>query len=53
MTAVYGAQIEKYRRLGLLKQEDGRVALTRRGISLSNTVMADFPAVSVREPISQ
>lgn len=39
---VYGGQVEKYRQTGLLKQEKGRIALTRRGISLSNMVMAEF-----------
>ena len=39
---VYGGQVEKYRQAGLLKQEKGRIALTRRGISLSNMVMAEF-----------
>ncbi|MFR6332776.1 MAG: hypothetical protein ACLUOI_31040 [Eisenbergiella sp.] len=42
LAEVYSEQIEKYRKLGLLKKENGRIALTRRGISLSNTVMADF-----------
>ena len=39
---IYGSVIEKYRRLGLLGECDGRIFLTRRGIHVSNTVMADF-----------
>jgi oxygen-independent coproporphyrinogen III oxidase len=39
---VYGSVIEKYQKLGLLEEEEGMIRLTRRGISLSNTVMADF-----------
>ncbi len=39
---VYGDVIRHYTDLGLLERENGRIRLTRRGISLSNTVMADF-----------
>ncbi|MCF0121881.1 MAG: oxygen-independent coproporphyrinogen III oxidase [Lachnospiraceae bacterium] len=39
---VYGKQIEKYWKAGLLKQERGRIFLTRRGLSLSNMVMSEF-----------
>lgn len=39
---VYGNVIRHYTELGLLEKNRGRIRLTRRGISLSNTVMADF-----------
>ena len=42
MEEVYGAVIEKHKKLGMLEEEEGRVRLTRRGISVSNGVMADF-----------
>ena len=32
----------KYSRMGLLKIEGDRIALTRAGISVSNPIMADF-----------
>ena len=40
--AVYGDIIRKHVREGLLKDENGRIALTERGLDLSNTVMCDF-----------
>lgn len=40
--SVYGKVIRNYRDKQLLKDENGRIFLTRRGISLSNLVMADF-----------
>lgn len=39
---VYGSTIRKYEAAGLLREEGGNLFLTRRGLSLSNTVMADF-----------
>lgn len=42
LETVYGPVLEKYFRLGLLGEKDGRVFLTRKGIHVSNTVMADF-----------
>ena len=42
MESVYGAVLRRYRELGLLKEERGRVALTDAGVDVSNTVMADF-----------
>ena len=39
---VYGEVIRKYQELGLLRKEAGRIRLTRKGIHVSNTVMADF-----------
>ncbi len=42
LNQVYGSVLAKYRKMGLLEEREGRIRLTRRGISLSNTVMADF-----------
>lgn len=42
MESVYGRTLEKYCSLGLLAEERQRVFLTRRGIHVSNAVMADF-----------
>ena len=39
---IYGRVIEKYIRQGLLERRNGRIFLTRRGIHVSNAVMADF-----------
>ncbi|MDD6208409.1 MAG: radical SAM family heme chaperone HemW [Clostridiales bacterium] len=39
---VYGKVIEKYRKLGLLKEQDGKIALTEAGISVSNIIFSDF-----------
>ena len=39
---VYGGVLKKYCADGLLKREGDRIALTARGLDLSNTVMADF-----------
>ncbi len=39
---VYGEVLRKHCADGLLKREDGRIALTARGLDLSNAVMADF-----------
>jgi len=39
---VYGAVIEKYLKLELLKFEGGRIFLTPRGMKLGNVVFADF-----------
>ncbi len=38
----YGKVLEKYTANGLLARENGRIALTARGLDLSNVVMADF-----------
>ena len=48
---VYEAVIRRHVRNGLLRQEDGRLMLTERGMDLANTVMADFllQAVSSHE----
>lgn len=42
MDAVYGAVLKKYLGLGLLKETNGRVFLTERGIDVSNAVFCDF-----------
>lgn len=39
---IYGAVIEKHKKLGLLEEADERIFLTRKGIHVSNPVMADF-----------
>lgn len=39
---IYGAVIEKYLKLELLKFEDGRIFLTPRGMKFGNVVFADF-----------
>lgn len=39
---VYGDVVSRYESAGLLERADGCVRLTRRGLSLSNVVMADF-----------
>lgn len=42
MENIYGEVLKKHRNLGLLEQKNGRIFLTRRGIHVSNGVMADF-----------
>lgn len=42
MEEIYGSVIKKYKALSLLAEEGGRIFLTREGIHVSNTVMADF-----------
>lgn len=39
---VYGKQIEKLRRMGLLEVQDDSVYLTEKGIDVSNTVFVEF-----------
>lgn len=39
---VYGDVLKKYEAMGLLLEEDGRIFLSREGIHVSNSVMADF-----------
>lgn len=39
---IYGEVLEKYKKQGLLLEEDGRVCLSRAGIHVSNAIMADF-----------
>lgn len=39
---IWPGVLEKYERYGLLEEKSGRLRLTREGISLSNTVMAEF-----------
>ena len=38
----YGAVLEKFLKLSLLQDDGERIWLTRRGIHVSNTVMAEF-----------
>lgn len=42
MEEIYGPVIRRYQNLQLLARENGRLFLTRAGIDVSNTVMADF-----------
>ncbi len=42
LTNIYGNVIKKYIQMGLLEQKEDRLFLTRRGISVSNPVLADF-----------
>ena len=42
MDSVYGKILEKYKRLSLLQEKDDRIFFTRKGIHVSNVVMADF-----------
>lgn len=39
---IYGDVLEKYKNLSLLTEENNRIFLTREGIHVSNTIMADF-----------
>lgn len=39
---IYGKVLEKYKKLELLEERGGRLRLTRRGISVSNPILADF-----------
>ena len=39
---VYGSVIRKYVEGGFLGEEKGRLYLTRKGISVSNPILADF-----------
>ena len=40
--SVYGSVIKKHEKEGLLVCENGRIRLTKRGLDVSNYVMADF-----------
>lgn len=42
LEAVYGNVLEQLQKQGLLKQQEGRVALTEAGISVSNYVLSEF-----------
>lgn len=39
---IYGEVLKKYESMGLLVEKDGRVFLSREGIHVSNSVMAEF-----------
>lgn len=40
--SVYGGVLRKYKSMGLLLEGDGRIFLSRKGIHVSNAVMAEF-----------
>ena len=40
--SVYGGVLRKYKSMGLLLEGDGRIFLSRKGIHVSNVVMAEF-----------
>lgn len=42
MESIYGEVLKKHFALGMLKKKNDRIFLTRRGIHVSNGVMADF-----------
>lgn len=42
LDSVYGDQIRKQIKLGLLERQDGKIRLTVHGIDVSNAVMAEF-----------
>jgi oxygen-independent coproporphyrinogen-3 oxidase len=42
LSEVYGSVIEKQEKLGLISQDEKRLWLTKRGIDVSNQVMADY-----------
>lgn len=42
VTTVYAREIAKMKELGLMAEADGRLFLTRRGVDVSNQVMAEF-----------
>ena len=39
---IYGNVLEKYEAMGLLREENGRIFLSREGIHVSNSVMSEF-----------
>ena len=39
---IYGEVLKKYFGMELLEKKDGKIFLTRKGIHVSNSVMADF-----------
>lgn len=42
LSEIYGNVIEKYSALGLIERKGDRIALTRKGIDVSNVIFADF-----------
>ena len=42
MESIYGDVLKKHLSIGMLEKKDGKVFLTRKGIHVSNGVMADF-----------
>lgn len=47
LSEIYGDVIEKYTRLDLLQKRGNNLSFTRRGISVSNTILADFLRTNV------
>ena len=42
MESIYGDVLKKHLSIGMLEKKEGRIFLTRKGIHVSNGVMADF-----------
>ena len=42
LESLFAGEIEKYQKLGLMQVEDGRLYLTREGLSVSNSILCDF-----------
>ncbi len=42
MDEIYGAVIARFVELGLMERANGRVRLSREGVSVSNAVMSEF-----------
>ena len=42
LDSIYGPVLEKYEKMGLMARKDGRIYLTREGISVSNRILAEF-----------
>ena len=40
--SIYGDVLEKYLSIGMLEKKESRIYLTRKGIHVSNGIMADF-----------
>ena len=40
--SIYGEVLKKYESMGLLLEQDGRIFLSREGIHVSNSIMAEF-----------
>ena len=42
MESIYGDVLKKHLSIGMLEKKESRIYLTRKGIHVSNGVMADF-----------
>lgn len=40
--SIYGSQLKKFEKQGLIERKDGSICLTRRGIDISNMVFCEF-----------